>query len=619
MSRKTRKLMWSVPLVAVLAVAGALAIFAALAPNEATAHEAAMHGPPGPVSGLTANTATGNDANGQPAARTQIVLTWMAPGTEMNGAATSYRIDYAEDTPRVWKNLLGGEESDTMLTDAMADDNCAADAADGMRCFTDMTPMPGTTRHYRVFAVNGAGTSPVSVMPTYATETTMDYGNPSAVLGLTATTNRREEIELNWQAPMDLGGATLLFYCLAVDDSASGIPDLTDTATPATAAACLNAEEATDADDVPVYSGSPLAFPTTGGTIVVDGDTTMFTHEGLAEPDTVSLYYRVYAVTDRDGDPDTTNDQTPPVTNERYVSLAASNVANGRTIAPLPTVDTSVTTTPRGVTNLRYVVDNGAGTDYQVRLYWTHPSNYPGPFSGTPSATNINLRLNWTIDVDRWDPNGGDDNNGDWVDLAADTVLGLEQWNSAAGEVSALGTGPMLLRIRYVNDPTGPGTVAADPDVTADVADDEVPGAEVRITIARASGDKFNADNLPRIIESTSNGDTGLRFRHNDVNPTTWIDLDWDADRPSSDPLDENYDDVPTGYGIDVSEDAGTTWQAIPDAIDLGATTRYTHKNVVPGKEYTYRVFPSSVASLVRPAGRMPARAPATYPTRFVA
>ena len=33
MSRKTRKLIWSAPLMAVLAVAGALAIFVALVPN----------------------------------------------------------------------------------------------------------------------------------------------------------------------------------------------------------------------------------------------------------------------------------------------------------------------------------------------------------------------------------------------------------------------------------------------------------------------------------------------------------------------------------------------------------------------------------------------------------
>ena len=37
MSRKTRKLIWSAPLVAVLAVAGALAMFVALSPNGAQA------------------------------------------------------------------------------------------------------------------------------------------------------------------------------------------------------------------------------------------------------------------------------------------------------------------------------------------------------------------------------------------------------------------------------------------------------------------------------------------------------------------------------------------------------------------------------------------------------
>ena len=39
MSRKTRKLIWSAPLVAVLAVIGALAIFAAMAPGSLFATE----------------------------------------------------------------------------------------------------------------------------------------------------------------------------------------------------------------------------------------------------------------------------------------------------------------------------------------------------------------------------------------------------------------------------------------------------------------------------------------------------------------------------------------------------------------------------------------------------
>ena len=596
MSRKTRKLIWSAPLVAVLAVAGALAIFVALSPQEATANEAAMHGPPNPVSGLAAAVATGNDAMGQPAGRTQIDLIWMAPeATTMNmetgasnaGLAKSYRIDYSDDT-RVWVNLLGGESGEAALMDTMADSNCAADAADGMRCFTDMTLKPGELRHYRVFAMNEFGTSPVSILPTYATATAMDYSSPSAVLGLTATTNRRDEIELNWQAPTDLGGATLLFYCLAVDDARSTLPDLTDEANQGND--CLNVDEATAEDAVPVFANDDTFAPRA---IVVAGDATMFTHEGLDDPDTVSLYYRVYAVTDKDGDPDTANADPPTTNPERRISLAASNIANGRTIASLPTVDTSVTATPRAVTNLRYVVDDGTGTTYTLRLYWTHPSNYPGPLVGIASVTNVNLRDNWTPEVSRWDPNGGEDNNGAWVVLENGDISANEiyQWVSTADEVASLATGPVEFRIRYVNDPTGTGSTAVD---IAEVADDEVNGAEVRRVIARALGDKFNSDNLPRIVESPAgdNGPTGLRFMHNGRHPSIWLDLDWDANQPSSNPLDPDYDDVPTSYGIDVSEDGGTTWQPIPDAIDLGSTTEYTHKNVVPGKQYTYRVFP---------------------------
>ena len=62
MSRKTRKLIWSAPLVAVLAVAGALAIFVMLVPDEAAAHERAGHGPPAAVTGLDAATAANDSA-----------------------------------------------------------------------------------------------------------------------------------------------------------------------------------------------------------------------------------------------------------------------------------------------------------------------------------------------------------------------------------------------------------------------------------------------------------------------------------------------------------------------------------------------------------------------------
>ena len=86
MSRKTRKLIWSAPLVAVLAVAGALAIFAMLAPNEASADERAGHGTPGPVSGLTAAPAADDTNTPEPEGRKAIMLTWKMPSSDAGGS-----------------------------------------------------------------------------------------------------------------------------------------------------------------------------------------------------------------------------------------------------------------------------------------------------------------------------------------------------------------------------------------------------------------------------------------------------------------------------------------------------------------------------------------------------
>ena len=86
MSRKTRKLIWSAPLVAVLAVAGALVIFVALGPNGAQANHVTI---PGAPTDLTVDSASGN------AGRSTLVLDWEAPsGSE---PVDGYRIDYSDN------------------------------------------------------------------------------------------------------------------------------------------------------------------------------------------------------------------------------------------------------------------------------------------------------------------------------------------------------------------------------------------------------------------------------------------------------------------------------------------------------------------------------------------
>ena len=152
MSRKTRKLIWSVPLVAVLAVVGALAMFVMLAPDGAQAHEpganTAPHQPPGPVTRIDVTTPSIADGG-----RTSLRVTWNAPTT--GDDATMYRVDISKDTD-VWMNVIGGEMSDDMLTDSEAMADCPSDD-NRNRCYTATGLDSDTLYHFRVFAMNEFG------------------------------------------------------------------------------------------------------------------------------------------------------------------------------------------------------------------------------------------------------------------------------------------------------------------------------------------------------------------------------------------------------------------------------------------------------------------------------
>ena len=249
MSRKTRKLIWSAPLVAVLAVAGALAIFVALSPHEAAAHEVGMHGAPGPVSGLTAEPAADDTSTPEPEGRKAIMLTWKMPSTGAGDPAMSYRIDISENDARVWRNLKAS------VMDGDADMYCGSGAAADLRCYTSEKLTPGKTYYYRVFAVNEFGISPVSIDPTYDLAKTLDYETPDPVDMLTATTNLVDKIVLEWDAPEDDGGADVVLYCIdvaALDGSFTALDDLST-------AKCMNAASATDTSDAGAEYVSAIA------------------------------------------------------------------------------------------------------------------------------------------------------------------------------------------------------------------------------------------------------------------------------------------------------------------------------------------------------------------------
>ena len=180
MSRKTRKLIWSAPLLAVLAVVGALAMFAAQGPGNVFANPL-----PAAPANLTVEAASGD------AGRTTLVLSWDAAAN-----ASGYRIDKSKDR-RVWETMVTAD-APHMATTYMHDTLTADDL-----------------RWYRVFAVNSHGVGPISNI---VSGTTSEKTNPGSVRNLQATANGRKQIDLSWDAPADNGGEKIVGYQIQYHD-----------------------------------------------------------------------------------------------------------------------------------------------------------------------------------------------------------------------------------------------------------------------------------------------------------------------------------------------------------------------------------------------------------------
>ena len=123
---------------------------------------------PGAPTGLTAT------ADGQ----TEIDLSWRAPSDDGGANITGYRIEVSTDGSN-WSDL----EANTRSTNTSYS-------------HTGLTA--GSTRHYRVSAINSEGTGPVSNVDDATTEPAPVVTEPGAPTGLTATADGQTEIDLSW-------------------------------------------------------------------------------------------------------------------------------------------------------------------------------------------------------------------------------------------------------------------------------------------------------------------------------------------------------------------------------------------------------------------------------------
>ncbi|WP_428098640.1 fibronectin type III domain-containing protein [Candidatus Rariloculus sp.] len=143
---------------------------------------------PGAPTSLTA-TASGT---------TTIDLSWTAPGDNGGSTITGYKIEVSPNGTSSWSNRV----ADTGNTDT-AYSHTGLDA--------------GTTRHYRVSAINSVGSGAASNVDDATTATAATV--PGAPTGLTATASGTSTINLTWNAPSNDGGASISGYRIEVSSN----------------------------------------------------------------------------------------------------------------------------------------------------------------------------------------------------------------------------------------------------------------------------------------------------------------------------------------------------------------------------------------------------------------
>ena len=351
MSSKTRKLIWSVPLVAVFAVVGALAAFGALGLGGVFADEL-----PNSPQNLMVKSADGNSG------RTNLVLTWEAPAS---GAPEMYRIDMSGDGDK-WSPEA--EVSGTTLT--YTDD--LSGAVDKAIDASDEAPV-NVPRYYRVLAMNSHGSGQVS---TTESASTKNVGRPGAVDAFGAAARGPEMIELTWTVPDD-GGSEILGYCIQAWSEQAGDTNATK-----------EAVTVENCKDLFFSSGPGDNDPTAGdddGFIIRATPGSSYMHKGLRAGQTWN--YTAYAL------------------NKYGSSMTASNIRQVKTasanVPPMPgnLLIRQVASTSAVEVHLYWTVTGDGGQNisaYRVEVTDT-PNNWPADGTELPTTSTGPDR---TIDTD---------------------------------------------------------------------------------------------------------------------------------------------------------------------------------------------------------------------------
>ena len=472
-------------------------------------------GPPDAPSGLRA-TAQG---------ATRIELRWTAPSQTNGAAVLGYRIEQSRDGGRTWLAL----RSNTATT---------------ATTFTHTGLPPGTTRHYRVSAINGAGTGEPSNVAS-----AMTAAVPGAVRNLSARAVGTNRISLTWTAPSANAGAPVTGYRIEVSETGGAWRVLV-----------ANTRSAA----------------------------TAYTHMGLS-PGT-QRFYRVSAI------------------NEAGAG-AVSNIASATTDATPPGVPTSLTARPQGtdrinlswsppsidggspVTGYRIEVSDDGGVRWQTLIADTRSVRTLHSDIGLQPATTRHYRVSAVNAAGTGEPSGTANATTDAA--APDPPTGLRaaaqgseaielRWNAPRYTGGAAVTGYRIEVSRnggrtWTTLRSNTGTAAAT-FVHENLR--PVTTRHYRVSAINRAGASDWSNEASATTEAVVPGVPGaLRAL---ALGTAQIDLSWRA--PGND------GGAPVhGYRVEVSEDAGATWQALV-ADTRNTTTRYSHIGLAPASTRHYRI-----------------------------
>ena len=559
MSSKTRKLMWSMPLIAAVAVIGALAAFMTPGTGSLFANEL-----PDNPQNLNVEPADGD------AGRTTLVLTWEAPA---NGAPDMYRIDVSTNNQKFTRLT---EVSGTTLT------HPHVVRPRGM----DRKGTDGWLRYYRVYAMNSHGYGTAS---TSESDTTDDLSVPEEVTNVTGSSSNPTSTTLSWTAPDD-GGSDILGYCIfavgPADENAMGEEQTTNGVTEDNCRKEFLLKGAGKMD----ANGETGATATNGDVIRILPATT-YTHKSLRASQ--EWEYQVYAF-------------------NRY---GHSEETSGT--RDVTTQDARQPTAPAGLKLIQGLTDNAPP---EINVYWNAPDD--GGQDVTSYRVEVTDKRNsWpetlTTGDDGFTALTGTDKDSDdglvadpedaeanvavfMLPVSTQTDAQPYQFQHTLGATTGVDTyrgETLYYRVQTItnnvdNDNEMMSPYSDEEDIT--VEDDDANTPSIEYAVVDDDGDPIE----DRIDQPMIDADVDDDVTGNSSDTSIEANLD-----NESTPLDDdntpgviklNITDSSDGadsYRVDISTNAGRTWSTVHGATLPISDTEYQHRGLDPEKRLHFRLF----------------------------